>query len=58
MLSLCRCCDMLGFDPWQYSLPEVLDRMPDGVTDDPLCAMLPMNWKMVLTGGLRALPSE
>ena len=35
---------MLGIDPWQY-LRDVLDRMPDGVTDDELRALLPMNWK-------------
>jgi len=35
---------MLGIDPWQY-LQEVLDRMPDGLTDDQLRPLLPMNWK-------------
>lgn len=44
VLSLCGCCHMLGIDPWQY-LRDVLDRMPDGLTDDQLRALLPMNWK-------------
>ena len=44
VLSLCGCCHMLGIDPWQY-LRDVLGRMPDGITDDELRALLPMNWK-------------
>lgn len=48
VLSLCGCCHMLGIDPWQY-LRDVLDRMPDGITDEALRALLPMNWKKVST---------
>lgn len=44
VLSLCGCCHMLGLDPWQY-LRDVLGRMPDGLTDAQLRALLPMNWK-------------